>query len=1192
MSSQIKSKSVYKKDEKIDISKFAGVNDEFGLISQFLSKSLPLVIKLPFQGTNLKIMKGDRYFVFVSREGRLAVIDSKEQVILRDEVVSKGDIWALALSKDEEYIFFAGIEPIIKKYSFETLKFIESFEGHAGDVNSVLISQDDAYMYSCGDDGTVRVWSVRGSKSYQKVLFTHSDIVYALDLSENNVYIASGSGDESVIIYELGWEGDAETGSILKKLDLKRTIWAVKISPSNRFLITGDSEGNVIVWSFLNWDQVKKFKEGNRIRSIDIAKDESYLVTAGQDQKVVIWHLDKNRDPIVLKNHSDMVKSAILTHDQEFIVSLADDTLVIRWKIPFFEDKVILNSASSVYEVWGVNTQTIGITSTELIVWDLQGHQVKSIIISNYSNYYKSEDNFLYLFYVTGQNSEKIKYLIKEINLATTEYGKETFIETSQIKSICMSSNRKFLCIGRMNKVTTFLVEQNMKVYNSQNYHEGDVKTMALTPDNTFLFTAGEHGDVKMIDTDKMKDSALRNVLSEINLFGSEDNVKFVCTKDSKKLIMYSYEKMIIWSISQRTVLKQINFPERVESLVLSQIYRFFFTKTADFIEVWDFKDFNYITKISFAGLKSFAFVNSEMQISLCYDDRCECIESPVFSKNLKIVGEDVTSHLNSFLKYTDEIISGKSDAYQDLYKSWLIIPFMINIQHIYAYYNYSEYLKLAYINGMPYGDSQTSLGDAPFVQSGNKHTALSISVNQNYPECAKIILKALRKRWDKDPLSLVFVSDSITALNNMGLDGLHTLYNFALRGTFLKNLPTFGSNTNLPIIFQSNSIEIDPVAVLGKTPDASDGNAIVFEQTYFSVNMNLGSSDGLKFLESIMDCKNDRIFETLFIQIILQEKWKKARFVMFGQAFCYVFFMVSLAYFLILELKNSTFLLIPSGMNAVLLLNEFYQIYSGGVKYFADVWNYIDLMRSSLFFLYAILIWIGYFETNPDFLALVILVTWIRGVTYFRIFGPTRYLINLLFEVFSDIRAFLIIYFYTIVAFSFVFYSINTDNTIDYYGVLVDTYSTSLGNPSGSLTSRIQWLFYVLITLFNFIIMLNLLISILSDTYNRVNENQTIADALELASMIYEVEMMMFWRRKMNEKQYLHICRSEISEEIGLERIVVNKFKNMNEKYNLYEKIIHENIVKLEGLNENMKGKNNEFRNIVGEIKKRYKLN
>lgn len=310
----------------------------------------------------------------------------------------------------------------------------------------------------------------------------------------------------------------------------------------------------------------------------------------------------------------------------------------------------------------------------------------------------------------------------------------------------------------------------------------------------------------------------------------------------------------------------------------------------------------------------------------------------------------------------------------------------------------------------------------------------------------------------------------------------------------------------------------------------------------------------------------------------------------MFVQAFFFVVFMVTLAYYSTLELASSNFLIVPSVINGILLFNEFFQIYSGGWDYFKDIWNYADLLRSSLFYIYAIEIWTEYFTSNPDFLAFIILVTWVRGVTYFRIFGPTRYLINLLFEVFLDIPSFLIIYFYTILAFSFIFFALNTDDTIKYYNVFVNTYSNSVGNTD-EVASKIEWLFYVLITLFNFTIMLNLLISILSDTYKRVKDNKIVADTLELALMIQEVEMMLFWRRGRNDKQFLHICRSQGSDQVGLERIVVNKFRGMTEKCKLYEHMMDENLGRLNDMKENMELRNLEFKKVIKKLGKKYQL-
>ena len=78
-----------------------------------------------------------------------------------------------------------------------------------------------------------------------------------------------------------------------------------------------------------------------------------------------------------------------------------------------------------------------------------------------------------------------------------------------------------------------------------------------------------------------------------------------------------------------------------------------------------------------------------------------------------------------------------------------MILPFMINTQHLYAYYNYDEYLTKGFIS-TKYIEEDKNIetpGNAPFTQSINRHTPLSISIHQNFQECCKVCLKALRKR-------------------------------------------------------------------------------------------------------------------------------------------------------------------------------------------------------------------------------------------------------------------------------------------------------------------------------------------------------------------------------------------------------------------------------------------------------------
>lgn len=75
---------------------------------------------------------------------------------------------------------------------------------------------------------------------------------------------------------------------------------------------------------------------------------------------------------------------------------------------------------------------------------------------------------------------------------------------------------------------------------------------------------------------------------------------------------------------------------------------------------------------------------------------------------------------------------------------------------------------------------------------------------------------------------------------------------------------------------------------------------------------------------------------------------------------------------------------------------------------------------------------------------------------------------------------------------------------------------------------SQILWAFHWFFTVLNPIILINLLISLMGETFGRVQENREIADSLELIQMIIEGETLLFWRRNQGEKKYLQICMQE----------------------------------------------------------------
>lgn len=153
-------------------------------------------------------------------------------------------------------------------------------------------------------------------------------------------------------------------------------------------------------------------------------------------------------------------------------------------------------------------------------------------------------------------------------------------------------------------------------------------------------------------------------------------------------------------------------------------------------------------------------------------------------------------------------------------------------------------------------------------------------------------------------------------------------------------------------------------------------------------------------------------------------------------------------------------------------------------------------------------------------------LLSWIRGLTYFRLFESTRYLVNLLFEVAKDVSGFLILLSYSTLAFCFIFIVLSKGDNINMMEFIISSYGLALGNYPDEQYNFIEFFVVTCALIINPIIMLNLLISIISDTYERIMTDMVSADAKELIDMIIEVENLLFTKRNEGTKKYIQIVK------------------------------------------------------------------
>lgn len=190
----------------------------------------------------------------------------------------------------------------------------------------------------------------------------------------------------------------------------------------------------------------------------------------------------------------------------------------------------------------------------------------------------------------------------------------------------------------------------------------------------------------------------------------------------------------------------------------------------------------------------------------------------------------------------------------------------------------------------------------------------------------------------------------------------------------------------------------------------------------------------------------------------MLGYKWNQVRPFMLAQAGVFsLFILLILAFTLFFMddvgiISSGMFLIVPFVVNLLLMSAEIFQLHANPGEYFTEITNILDVCRSLLFLAYCILVWTNtQFELMYSLWGLTVLVNLVRGISFFRVFKMTRYLIHLILEVVKDCSAFLIMFVYTTICSGFLFYILEArkDEEVNIFHSVASSYVLNLGDFS-----------------------------------------------------------------------------------------------------------------------------------------------
>ncbi len=216
-------------------------------------------------------------------------------------------------------------------------------------VNSVAWNQDGQILASGSDDQTIILWDVRDVKDVSsgtqlRKLVGHTGPVRSVVWNPNGQTLASGSDDQTIILWDVRDVKDVSSGKLLlKPEEHPDLVSSVAWSPNGQTLASGSNDKTIILWDVRD---VKDVSSGTQLRklvghtglvsSVAWSPNGQTLASGSNDKTIILWDVKDVSSGTQLRKlvgHTDLVWSVAWNLDSKILASGSGDKTIILWDV-------------------------------------------------------------------------------------------------------------------------------------------------------------------------------------------------------------------------------------------------------------------------------------------------------------------------------------------------------------------------------------------------------------------------------------------------------------------------------------------------------------------------------------------------------------------------------------------------------------------------------------------------------------------------------------------------------------------------------------------------------------------------------------------------------------------------------------------------------------------------------------------
>ncbi|OMJ71186.1 hypothetical protein SteCoe_30682 [Stentor coeruleus] len=1079
---------------------------------------------------------------------KLSLLKSTEPSNEWTSLFVSSEVMCVLMTTDEKLIIAGQSDGTISLFKLGE-ETEERLGSHKAEVKCIASTSDSAVLISGSYDTLISVWGLTPPRKISD-LEGHTSNVLAVVVTNDDKHAISSSNDRTVLIWNL-LDLNLET-----KIDGLSVIgYSLSLSTDSSLLAVGCNDSTIRVWSFReSREQFRLVGHEMPIYSLCISDDMSFIVSASIDKTVRKWSLKNGKQERVIGECNDSIRCVTLTSDDKYaIYGRYNGRLTIASVVGAFEEVNIpafTTAVNCLYVTKSSNFLISGSNECNLKVHKLSDYPTETILEGHKREINNIDISPDYRYIASASHDHSVLIW--------------SFSETSPIGSL-QGHKAEVYCVAFTgdSRCISGGVDEVLKVWDLQNFsqiedlkgHEESVRSLAVTPDDKKVVSGSMDKTIRVW--------SLKSYEEIFVLKGHEFMVNCVASKNSKYAVSGSNDHTIrVWDIRKGvniSILKE--HKAEISSIAITTNKKKFIAGGRDGrVSIWSMKfhhleaflisDDTTINKLCLSGDSLFIFTQHENKtiklwslpdkqllgnlyehkkilslassgdnewLVISTTNKLRIIRSPLSSK----VQYTIVPYEYSFLFRAQvyRLLHGNQKALIQDCLNCVFLPWNVNLLHVISYMNFPKLLKLAISQG------------AKFLGSEAGETPLTVSLKRRSKFCAEILIKRIpRELYEKNNSIFEYIGEILGTLNRASLRSLHTLYDAAFPVVTDKTLPKFGKFLRTPpIIILSDNPSINSQNFLDITSVSEElvDIEIEFRQSLLKLDLEQGSEESIKFIKTLKHCKNPEVFRSELVKVILLYKWRQNLPALMSQACVYLCLVIALMVQTVIRDSPGTLIVILF-FNTLFLIYEGLQLKMRLRSYFLSYWNILDLTR--IFFLYAYPILVfsnsGNRLAEDTLLAIANAMCWIRLIGFVRVFDQTRYMIRMCAEVVKEMGPFMLI-FITAIAGLVLSYYAESSSVYSFKELVVNIYSLSYGQFNIDGDTELQKFVFVVASIILTLILLNLIIALMGDVFQQVKSAIDIADRREMASIILEVDSIMWLRRfkKKVVRKYIQQC-------------------------------------------------------------------